>query len=194
MTDEKLVTRTVLFDRVAYFVHSDLAPNKRQRMVAVKGDEISLPEAEAKRLEGLKAVGTPEQLLAQQTAAQVVTTPTSPAELRTMTVGDLMAFLASATESQGESVEAWMEELANEAQAAAETKTAELRGETDTGQGGKRSEEELSKMGAADLIAYLSQHPEDVDLVEEVNEAKGEKAYSTVTDAVQKTREELANA
>lgn len=179
--------RTVLFDTVAYFVDDDSAPNKRQRLTAKRGDRIELSASEAKRLEGLGAIGSDEQLAAQAvSAAAPVTTPTSPGALRTMTVDDLARYMARASEDDQEQVSGWMEELLAEHQAADEaaattaSTTPEAPAETD-----------LAEMNSNELIAYLSQNPDRIDDVEAANNARS-TPYVSVETTIAKTREELA--
>lgn len=189
--------RTVLFDTVPYFVHDDLAPNKRQRLTAKKGDKIELTDSEAKRLEALGAVGSEDELAAQAAGeATPVRTPTSAGSLRTMTVDQMVRFMARADEKQADSIETWLEELVEEVAAEDEATAARLaaarEGETPPAPT-TTSDEDLAAMNSGELIAHLSQNPGDIDRVEAANEGR-DNPYSTVTSAIEKTREELAAA
>lgn len=178
--------RTVLFDTVAYYVEDKDAPNNRQRLTAKRGDKITLTDSEAKRLEGLGAVGSDDELATQAAAtANRVTTPTSPAALRTMSVDDLARYMARADEDAQEQVSTWMEELLAEHQATDEAAANTAAGAPPGGS------EDLGEMNASELIAFLSQNPDRIDDVDAVNEARS-RPYSSVQDAIDKTREELA--
>lgn len=197
-----MAERTVLFDRVNYTVPMKGAPNGRQRMTATKGDKIELDETELKRLEDLGAVGSEEKLNAAIASAAAPTRPTSAADLRLMTVDGLAAYMASATEEEQDQVETWMEELLGEKAADTENARAALARAAGAEPSGESTttatDEELATMKAGEMLAYLSQHsndPDEIARVEAANEARGEgKTFKSVTDAIEATRTEQANA
>jgi hypothetical protein len=172
-------TRIALADRVGYTVEG--GPNgTRLVRYATRGETIEVDEAEAKRLDGIDG--------AVQTSGDVEARTTVTTEVPDV---EEVALVAGIAAPQGLGVD-----LHDNARADVLTKyAAELGGDAGSGaqaSTGSASDEELAAMKSADLIAYLNQHPDEVDRVEAANEA-GEN-YASVTKAVEASRAAQAEA